>query len=223
MGRKSTKYITIPDFKEQGNWVKSKSHTNEDGYLYKVTTGYVLWNSINKRCNTEAEMKKGRNWYLKSENHFEDFQVFVDWCQMQYGYNEKDEKGNTWQLDKDILILGNKIYSPETCMFVPSKINSLLLSSESVRGQWPVGVYFNKRCQRFVSQVNDSGKRKSLGYFNCPMDAHRAWQSFKISKLLEESGNTAYGNKLCTALRAKAAQIENAMSENRETILGVNA
>lgn len=33
-----------------------------------------------------------------------------------------------WHLDKDILLKGNKVYSPETCAFVPAKINSLLIS-----------------------------------------------------------------------------------------------
>lgn len=222
MARKKTKYVTVPDYKEGGDWVKTKTTTFSDHYLYEVTEGYVLWNSVNKRCDTEAEKRKGRTWYLESENHFEGFGAFVSWCHDQQGYGNKDALGNKWQLDKDLLVLGNKVYSPDTCIFVPSKINSLLLSSKSIRGEYPIGVCFNKRFGKFVSQVNDEGKRKSLGYFTCPMKAHKAWQEFKVSKILEESENSAYGEKLRSALKVKAAQIEQAIFENKETIVGVN-
>lgn len=44
-----------------------------------------------------------------------------------------------WHLDKDILVAGNKIYSPETCLFVPNRINSLLIRGVKT-GPLPLGV-----------------------------------------------------------------------------------
>lgn len=224
MGQKRRESISIEDYRENGEWVKTKTETVGDCYRTRVTRGHQLWSSLNKRCNKEAESRKGRPWYLESENDFKDFQSFVDWCQCQYGYNLRDEKGNLWQIDKDLMFIGNKIYSPDTCLFVPSKINSILLSSRAIRGDYPIGVTFNKRSGKFVAQSNDTGyKRKGLGYFNDPLEAHRVWQTFKMGRLLEESENPIYGEKLMGVLRVKASQINQNLLENKETIIGVNA
>ena len=49
---------------------------------------------------------------------------FSRWCENQIGFKDVDDKGRKYQLDKDILSKGNKIYSPETSCFVPQEINS---------------------------------------------------------------------------------------------------
>ena len=63
-----------------------------------------------------------------------------------------------WQLDKDILIKGNKIYSPDTCCFVPSEINNLFVGCNKSRGSLPIGVTFNKRLKRYVAQISKNKK-----------------------------------------------------------------
>jgi len=218
---KRKEFLIVEDYKENNLWVKTRTETFSDHYKYKVTRSYQLWNSINKRCNKVTEVRKNRPWYLNSSNLFSDFQSFADWCQLQHGYNSKDENGNFWQLDKDLLVFGNKDYSPETCLFVPSKINSILLSSSTIRGEYPIGVTFNRRSGRFVAQSNDTSyKRKHLGYFDCPLEAHRAWQKFKMGRLLDEAKNEEYGIRLVEALLQKAEEINQDIIENKETILG---
>ena len=49
------------------------------------------------------------------------FQNFAEWTVQQPFY------GSGYQLDKDILVRGNKIYSPETCCYVPQQINKLVI------------------------------------------------------------------------------------------------
>jgi hypothetical protein len=45
-------------------------------------------------------------------------------------------------LDKDILYKGNKIYSPDTCVFVPQEINALFVKNDANRGDLPIGVFY---------------------------------------------------------------------------------
>ena len=84
-----------------------------------------------------------------------------------------------WELDKDILVKGNKHYSKETCCFVPKEINSLLISAKLRRGKFPVGVGYNKRDKLFTSTISIEGKRKSLG---CYKDEISAFQAYKLAK-----------------------------------------
>lgn len=84
-----------------------------------------------------------------------------------------------WELDKDILQKGNKLYSKETCCFVPLEVNSLLVKSDKARGEWPVGVSFNKARGKFEVYLKINGKTKNAGRFNT---LEEAFQAYKLSK-----------------------------------------
>ena len=84
-----------------------------------------------------------------------------------------------WQLDKDILIKGNKIYSKENCCFVPKKINSLLISCTAKRGDYPIGVNFDPSSGMYKAQIRLNGKKKSIGYFKSYNDAFVAYKTYK--------------------------------------------
>lgn len=88
-------------------------------------------------------------------------------------------------LDKDFLIEGNKVYSPETCVFVSNELNLFLLLNNASRGEYPIGVYWHKECEKFKAQIQVHGKRKHLGYFTSEKTAHLAWQRAKLN-LAEE-------------------------------------
>ena len=84
-------------------------------------------------------------------------------------------------LDKDIIVPGNKVYGPDTCVFVSIQLNSFLVDSCAARGEWPIGVHWNKRAGKFVAGCNNPITRKYeyLGYFRCPNEAHEAWRKRK--------------------------------------------
>ena len=84
-----------------------------------------------------------------------------------------------WQLDKDILVKGNKLYSKDTCCFVPSEVNNLLIKRDNFRGEYPVGVHFDKYAGKFKAQLAINGKVKFLGRFNTPEEA---FQAYKLAK-----------------------------------------
>jgi len=82
------------------------------------------------------------------------------------------------QLDKDILVPGNKVYSPETCAFVTREVNVLLTDRAAKRGNWPIGVCWKNN--KFYAQIMENGKNRKLGYFHSPHEAHLAWRKEKV-------------------------------------------
>lgn len=121
-------------------------------------------------------------------------------------------------LDKDILSPGNKMYSPETCAFVPQEINKLLLDRRSCRGDFPLGVSLRSNPhgwnfqKPYVAQISKSGKQTGLGYYDSPFLAHKAWQKAKVSEI-NECLNW-YSN-----LRNCDRRVVIALSETRDRIL----
>ena len=96
-------------------------------------------------------------------------------------------------LDKDILFKGNKIYSPDTCVFVPNRINNLFTKRQNDRGEYPIGVYyhkskFNPQCSIYAD-FNKKYKQKHLGTFDTPEEAFHKYKKFKeqyIKEVAEE-------------------------------------
>jgi len=136
---------------------------------------YELWIAMLKRCFSKnyKEQRPTYNGVTCCQEWLSMRSFIKDVSQMK-GY---DVEG--WQLDKDILVKGNKIYSKETCCFVPLEINSLLVNGRKLRGEWPIGVSFHKRDHRFRAQVATGKERKHLGYFNT---AEEAFQAYKTAK-----------------------------------------
>lgn len=137
------------------------------------------WDSIMQRSYSEAFHKKNPT-YINCSVHpdWRSFMGFRAWMMTQ------DWEGK--QLDKDILISGNKTYGPDTAVFVTPQTNSFILEKGSSRGKYPIGVTWHKRQQKYVSQIGDmSGKPKTLGYFDTPEDAHLRWYEEKKKQAIE--------------------------------------
>jgi hypothetical protein len=85
------------------------------------------------------------------------------------------------QLDKDILTIGNKIYSPENCVFVPAKLNLFLLDRGAGRGEYLIGVNWDKQVRKYRSQCRNPFTKKPefLGYFDNELVAHLSWRERK--------------------------------------------
>ena len=57
-------------------------------------------------------------------------------------------------LDKDILFEGNKVYSPDTCVFVDGVVNTFLNDCQPLRhGLWFVGMNGPKKFQTMLQSV----------------------------------------------------------------------
>lgn len=98
-------------------------------------------------------------------DEWHNFQVFAKWYDENY-YLLDDQRT---ELDKDILIKGNKTYSPETCVFVPQRINGLFTKREKDRGNLPIGVSLHKKYNKYYSRYNNGlGKTIHLVSYNTP-------------------------------------------------------
>ena len=99
------------------------------------------------------------------------------------------------QVDKDILIKGNKIYSPDTCAIIPQYINTLFIRNNRKRGQYPVGVYYNKRAKKYEAMYKINGKNKHIGYYTSVDDAFLAYKEYKedhIKQIADEYFSNGY-------------------------------
>ena len=153
-----------------------------EGY-YKLITHkniYKHWSSMIRRCYSEI--------YHKKEPTYKDCSVCEEWHNFQnfgkwFDENYYTIENETMCLDKDILHKGNKIYSPETCVFVPQRINSLFLKRNKSRGKYPIGTTYNKRDKKYEScchmYKNNRYTRHAIGNFDTPIEAFTAYKTFK--------------------------------------------
>lgn len=154
---------------------------DENGELYD---SYIRWKSMLKRCYYDKCQKtcptyKGccvcEEWLNYSN--------FKKW----YDENYYEIENQTMNLDKDILVKNNKIYSPNTCVFVPQNINTLFTKNNKSRGKYPIGVCKPNNSNKFKAQCNTfyngKSKLKGLGYYNTIEDAFNAYKQFKETEI----------------------------------------
>lgn len=157
----------------------------------KLTIQYVTWRDMLDRCYNEKRQSKFPTYIGCSVcDKWHNLQNFGKWFDDNY-YEIINQQ---MALDKDILHKGNKIYSSENCVFVPSNINSLFVKSDALRGKYPIGVTFNKSKMEYESACcqNNKGRRKYLGKFNNPIEAFNTYKKFKekvIKQIADEYKN----------------------------------
>ena len=135
---------------------------------------YSKWINMIKRCYSYNLLDKWESYKgVTVCEEWHNFQVFAEW--FEKNYNPEVMQG--WHLDKDILIKGNKIYSPETCCFVPEEVNNMFVTRNTVRGIYPIGV--RKHFKKFLAQIRQDNKTKFLGSFNTPKEAFQAYKTAK--------------------------------------------
>lgn len=111
------------------------------------------------------------------------FSNFKAWMETQDWENK--------ELDKDLLSKNNKVYSPESCVFITHAINSFILDKRSNAGLYPIGVHYDARDRKFVTQIRNpfSKKREKSSGFDSPEVAHKAWltRKLELATILAES------------------------------------
>ena len=150
----------------------------------RATKEYDLWQSMLKRCYSDA-YKKQRPTYEGCEvsENFKYYEYFYEWCNSQIGFAVEG-----FELDKDLLLKGNKVYSENTCVFIPSEINLLLIKREALRGEHLIGVSWRNTKKAFVAMVRkNKGKQEFLGYFDTELEAFNAYKQAKESFVKEQA------------------------------------
>ena len=145
----------------------------------KDIASYRLWHNALSRCYNSKVQSKHTTYIGCSVCdewlHYTAFKAWFD--DPANGYMEG------YHLDKDIIAKGNKTYSPSTCCFVPSEINSMFTNSNSRRGAYPVGVSYWKG--KYKASVTHGDGRTYLGLFNTPEEAFAAYKVAKETYIKE--------------------------------------
>lgn len=141
----------------------------------KYTKHGSVWRGMIKRCYSPVVWRTHPLYKECSVDEvWHDFQNFSEWYHT-YPYKEDD-----WHLDKDLLVRGNKVYSPSTCSLIPQEINGFIMQQKSLRSNTPIGVSYHSRDKVYNARMRDSSKKLiHLGYFDCPAEAFNAYKSAK--------------------------------------------
>ncbi len=137
-----------------------------------ITKAYTTWNNMLKRCYSEVEHRRNPT-YIGCSVHPEwhNFQTFAKW----YDKNHPID-GSKYELDKDILVNGNRVYSPETCLFVSHFENSMKASAKSFTFKNPEGevieIYNLRKFCRENKLNNGAMCQVHLGKLN----QHKGWR-----------------------------------------------
>ena len=148
------------------------------------TKEYMLWKDMLKRCYNDSFKKKNPTYEgCEVSDNFKSYEYFYEWCHKQIGF---DNEG--WQLDKDLLIKGNKVYSEDSCVFLHKDVNLLLTKRTASRGEHLIGVYWCKKGKAFKAQVSkNKGKQEHLGYFKTELEAFKAYKQAKEPFVKEQA------------------------------------
>lgn len=139
----------------------------------KAPKEYVHWSSMFTRCYWEGYHERFPTYIgCNVEEQWHNYQEFAEWCQWQVGF------GNG-VLDKDLLYKGNKEYGPESCVFLPSELNSLIVTQEAKGKSTPAGISYQECYNKYIVSCAINGKNKNLGRYKCPEEAFAVYKDFK--------------------------------------------
>lgn len=134
---------------------------------------YDIWTQMLRRCYSEKLHNKHKTYIGCTVcNEWITFSNFYQWAKDPInGYM------NGYFLDKDFVVKGNKVYSPETCIFIPKEISSISTQSKTIRGDLPIGVSHFK--DRYRVRFSKENKLYDLGCFSTPEEAFMAYKEAK--------------------------------------------
>lgn len=165
---------------------------------------YKCWESMIERCFSEKYKEKQPTYKdVTCCDKWLNYQNFAKWYYDNF-YQIENER---MELDKDILLKGNKIYSPDTCIFVPSRINSLFVKCDKARRDNPIGVNYRKDNGKYVARCNIlnsnmKNERIYLGQYLTSNEAFNVYKQFKENyiKQVADKYKNKIPNKLYIAL-----------------------
>lgn len=152
---------------------------NDADYDVRHCAIYKHWCHMLNRCYDPKQLAKRPTYnQCTVSEEFKIFSLFREWVLTQ-----GDITG--LHLDKDIIEVGSKEYSADTCCFVTHAVNSLLVDRAAKRGKYPQGVYFVRSCGKYKASINVNGKRKHLGYYPTVQAAENAYNRAKAFHIAE--------------------------------------
>lgn len=154
-----------------------------------MTKEYSAWFQMIRRCFNKKEKEKHPTYQnVACCDEWLLFENFYEWLHGQENFN-KWLNGDKWAIDKDILVKGNKTYSPETCCLVPQNVNVLFTKHDAARGDCPIGVI--KHRDRYAARCMNPfiGKQITLGYRLTESSAFNVYKSYKENIIKQVARN----------------------------------
>lgn len=169
--------------------IKNRSHFSKMGNFFmgngiykssiknKLVNSYQVWDKMIKRCyDNGTHLRQPTYIECSIVEEWHNYQNFAKW------YEDNYVEG--FELDKDILVKGNKVYGPNTCCFVPKYINTLFTKSNTRRGEYPIGIWKYKNNKVRVG-ININNKTTHLGIFDTLEDAFLCYKLNKEKQIQE--------------------------------------
>lgn len=139
-----------------------------------TSESYLKWHDMIHRCYNVK--------FHERQPQYKGCTVCEEWLNysnFKVWYDQNKVPGMSFDLDKDILFKGNKVYSPETCCFVPHAINTLFLNGKKNRGDLPLGVHFDKSKSKYRAEMSFMGRPIKLGWFDSAESAFARYKEYK--------------------------------------------
>lgn len=189
-----------------------KSKVSDADYKLRVEVGgrmtlcpiYCVWYGVYSRCNSKKTKESCPTYsdvFLHDE--WKSFMKFRSWFISNY----KDG----YFIDKDLLVVGNRCYGPDVCVFVPRWLNNFTETRLGARNGVMIGACWHHEVGKFAGRCNNpiTGKGEHLGLFVNEIDAHNAWLSrkldlaFQLKDKMDEIDERIYGNVVEIIINAK--------------------
>lgn len=170
----------------------------------KYTREYLCWRCMLERCY--SNLYKNKHYTYENVTCCDEwlyYEKFYEWLHEQPNF-DKWLNGKRWAIDKDILIKGSKVYSPETCCLVPQNVNCLFVNCNATIRAFPIGVSYHKATQKYRAEISkyNNGKNVSehIGLYNTVEEAFNAYKKSKesyIKQIAQEEYAEGNISKLC--------------------------
>jgi len=137
---------------------------------------YRVWANMITRCYSDQ--------YQKKHPTYEDCTVCDEWLLFSCFYKWAVNRYIIgYDLDKDIKLPDNKIYSPMACIFVSKEVNYLVLGKRK-NSKYKQGVSWCTRDNTFVAFMSVKGKSKYLGSFKTEEEASVRYLKEKQKRIM---------------------------------------
>ena len=148
----------------------------------KINPWFKIWHHMLERCYDSKYQERYPTYKgCRVEEYLLNFQHMGKWLEENY----YKVPGEVMCLDKDILCKGNKVYSRETCIFVPQRINLLFIKRDNARGDNPIGVSDLPSSNYRVHCNNGYGKQVYLGTYSTKEEAFQVYKQYKENLIKE--------------------------------------
>lgn len=182
--------VTLTKNLHSGKDFKDPYHPSKFGVGYCGTKypcekerHYHLWSGMLQRCYA-CDYSLANQTYkdVYVEDFLLSYENFYELVDSKEGFHLG------YEMDKDLLIKGNKVYSRESICFLPKIINVAIQGGKSNIDKsmnLPLGVFYRKDTGKYRAISGEYGKLKDCGQYDNPLDAFNAYKESKELYLKE--------------------------------------